>query len=419
MKLAAPFGRAPFRGLFAGQVVSIAGDRFNYLALIALLSAHAARSGMNVAGLLALLAWAMLGPSLVCSPWAGAVVDRLPLVRVLVWTDVLRAGVVALIPFAYHWSGSTAPVFALVALAFTLNCFFLPARSALPPHLVPPHALQSANALLVLGGVLATLVGTALGGPLVDRFGPSPALWLDALTYLISALALATLLFQGVEARAARPAEKTPPPGFERALARAFSEALAGWGVLRASTSARVPVIASVATWIAGGVLHVAGTAHVMRGSARVGGLGILIAALAVGAALGSAFALARPGMSHVRTLALGLLGAGLGLVGFAVAHGAWAMALAAAWTGFFAAPVFFVSETAIQEAVPEGARARVFSARDFLARAAFLVTTAVAAPLVASFGTGAPIAYAGLFLAGLGLAATLVRPAGQGGLQA
>jgi hypothetical protein len=415
VKLAVPFGRAPFRGLFAGQVVSIAGDRFNYLALIALLSAHAARSGMNSAGLLALLAWAMLGPSLVCSPWAGVVVDRLPLVRVLVWTDVLRAGVVALIPFAYHWSGSIAPVFALIALAFTLNCFFLPARSALPPHLVPPEALQSANALLVLGGVGATLVGTALGGPLVDRFGPTPALWLDALTYLVSALALATLLFQGVEARAAAhaTAQAAPAPGFAQALARAFSEAAAGWGLLRSSAGARVPVIASVATWIAGGVLHVAGTAHVMRGSSRVSGLGILIAALAVGAAVGSAFTLARPRTSHVRTLALGLGGAGLGLVGFAVAREAWAMALAAAWAGFFAAPVFFVSETAIQEAVPAGARARVFSTRDFLARGAFLVTTAVVAPLVSSYGTGAPIAFAGLFLVGLGLASSLVRRAG------
>jgi hypothetical protein len=70
-----------FRGLLAGQVVSIAGDRFNYLALVALLSAHAARLGHGPEGALALLAWAMLAPALVLSPWAGAIVDRLPLVR--------------------------------------------------------------------------------------------------------------------------------------------------------------------------------------------------------------------------------------------------------------------------------------------------------------------------------------------------
>lgn len=413
MSFFAPLGRAPFRGLFAGQVISIAGDRFNYLALIALLTAHAARAGTSPAGLLAMLAWAMIGPALVCSPWAGAVVDRLSLVRVLVWTDLARALVIALIPLAYHATGSTAPVFALLALAFTLNCFFLPARSALPPHLVPPAGLKAANALLVLGGVGATLVGTALGGPLVDRFGPMPALWLDALTYVVSALALATLLFHGVEARASgEDRADVPRTGIGAALARALSDTRTGWAMLGQNAAARVPVIASVATWVAGGVLHVAGTAHVMRGSTRVGGLGILIGALAVGAALGSAFALARREASHGRALALSLAGAGLGLIGFALAGNAWAMALAAAWTGFFAAPVFFVSETAIQEAVPPGARARLFSARDFLARGSFLVTTALAAPLVARWGTAAPIALAGgLMLLLAPLLARLRRP--------
>jgi hypothetical protein len=80
-------------------------------------------------------------------------------------------------------------------------------------------------------------------------------------------------------------------------------------------------------------------------------------------------------------------------------------MALAAAWTGFFAAPVIFVSETAIQEAVPSGARASVFSARDFLSRAAFLATTALAAPVVLRYGTEAPIALGGLALLGIALA--------------
>jgi len=397
-----PLSRPSFRGLLAGQVVSIAGDRFNYLALVSLLTAHAARAGHGPEGALALLAWAMLAPALVLSPWAGAVVDRLPLVRVLVWTDLARALVVAAIPLAYAATGSSAGVYALIALAFALNCFFLPARSALPPHLVDAPSLAWANALLVLGGVLATLVGTALGGPLVDRFGPAPALWLDALTYLVSVLCLATLLFQGVDGRVPRAPHEVRHP---------LREARAGWALLSRSAEARAPVIASVMTWVAGGVLHVAGTAHVLGGSAKVSGLGFLIAALAVGAALGSWWTLARPRPAHGLALALarGLFGAGIGLACFASARGGVAMALAAFLTGIFAAPVFFLSETAIQEAVPEGARARVFSARDFLARAAFLLTTAVTAPAVARFGTSVPIAATGAGMAVLG-AITLFR---------
>jgi MFS family permease len=395
-----PLSRPSFRGLLAGQVVSIAGDRFNYLALVSLLTAHAARAGHGPEGVLALLAWAMLAPALVLSPWAGAVVDRLPLVRVLVWTDLARALVVAAIPFAYHASGSSTIVYGLIALAFALNCFFLPARSALPPHLVPAESLAWANALLVLGGVLATLVGTALGGPLVDRFGPAPALWLDALTYLVSVVCLATLLFQGVDGRVPRAPHEARHP---------LREARAGWAMLSRSAQARAPVVASVMTWVAGGVLHVAGTAHILGGGSKVSGLGFLIAALAVGAALGSWWTLARPRTTHGLALSRGLFGAGIGLALFAAARGNVAMALAAFLTGVFAAPVFFLSETAIQEAVPEGARARVFSARDFLARGAFLLTTALAAPAVARWGTAAPIAATGVLMALLG-AVTLLR---------
>ena len=53
-------------------------------------------------------------------------------------------------------------------------------------------------------------------------------------------------------------------------------------------------------------------------------------------------------------------------------------MAAAGFVCGLFAAPVFFLSETALQEAVPEDHRARVFAARDALARAAFLATAAL-----------------------------------------
>ena len=388
-----PFSRASFRGLFAGQVVSIAGDRFNYLALVSLLTAHAARAGHGPEGALAFLAWAMLAPALVLSPWAGAIVDRLPLVRLLVWTDLARALVVAAIPLAYAATGSSTPVFALIALAFALNCFFLPARSALPPFLVDAPQLASANAILVLGGVLATLVGTALGGPLVDRFGPSPALYLDAFTYLVSVLCLASILWQGVEGRSQHAAVARHP----------FAEARAGWAIVARDPAARTPVVASVATWIAGGVLHVAGTTHVLGGGSKVGGLGLLVGALAVGAALGSWWTLKRPRPDHRAALARGLVGAGLGLAGFAASQAWWAMTLAAFVTGLFAGPVFFLSETAIQEAVPEGVRARVFSARDFLARGAFLVVVAIAAPLVSRFGTAPPIAATGGILALLG----------------
>jgi len=441
MSVSRALARPAFRGLLAGQVVSIAGDRLNYLALVALLSAHAARDGSTAdrPELLAALAWAMLGPSLLVSPWAGAVVDRRPLVPTLLVTDLARAFVVAAIPFAYAAGGSLLPVFALVALAFTLNAFFLPARSALPPHLVPPEALAAGNAVLVLGGVVATVVGTAIGGPLVDRLGPPVALWLDAATYGVSVLALATILRAGIVAAppAIAPADVATAgaPSAGRAIGRALSDAREGWRIALATPAARGPLFAAIATWIAGGVLHVAGTTHVQRGGVAVTGLGLLLAALALGAVAGTAAALAREGRrTRARLavqqvglgaspperggmLAVGLLGSGAGLLGFAAAESLPAMAVAGFVVGLFAAPVFFLAETALQEAVPAGARGRVFAARDVLSRGAFLLTAAAAAPLVRARGDAFTIAAGAALLIALGLVAAATgrtRPAAR-----
>jgi hypothetical protein len=394
--LRAPFAQRGFAGLFWGQLVSITGDRFHYLALVALLSAHAARHGAPPTALLAALAWAMVLPTLLFSTWAGALVDRAPLVRVLVTTDAARSLVVAVLPFAYLAWPTPFAVFAVVFVVFSLNAFFLPARSALPPRIAPGPALDSANAILVLAGVVATLVGTALGGPVVDRLGPSVALWIDAATYAASAVLLSTLFFVDLAPRppaAARTAGTT-------ALAHTFAEARDGWRALVKSRVATAAVLAAVATWVAGGVLHVAGTAHVLKGGTHVAGLGALLGCLGVGAALGSAWTLARPPRARTRAMAQALLGAGAGLAVFALVTPPWAMALSALATGACAAPVFFLSESAVQEAVPEAARARAFSARDFVARLAFLGATALTAPVALRFGTTVPLVGAGVTLA-------------------
>ncbi len=415
MSVRAALSRPPFRFLLVGQVVSIAGDRFNYLALVALLSTHAAAGGHDPAAALAVFAWAMMGPSLFVSPWAGAFVDRRPLVRTLLATDLARAFVVAAIPLAYAATGALAPVYALVALAFTLNAFFLPARSAIPPRLVPPEALAAGNAILVLGGVVATVVGTSLGGPLVDRFGPATALYIDAATYGVSVLALAGLLRAGVDGAARGAATATAgaagPADARAPWRRAAADVAAGWRVALGTPRARGPLLAAIATWIAGGVLHVAGTAHVQRGSTAVTGLGLLLGALAVGAVVGTAFTLRRERHRAAGTpparggaLATGLIGAGAGLVGFAFAPTLPLMAAAGFVCGLFAAPVFFLSETALQEAVPEDHRARVFAARDALARAAFLATAALAAPTVHAFGDTATLAGGAALLIALGV---------------
>jgi MFS family permease len=163
-----------FGALWWGQLISILGERFTYLALLGLLSTYTDHfRDPNSSLLLTLLANLMLLPVLLFAPFTGAWLDRVNLKRVMVVSDLLRAGLVALIPVAYAATHLMAPVFALVFLLFLCNVFFLPAKSALTPEIVPESQLIGANALLSGAGIAATAVGALAGGWVVDHMGCS------------------------------------------------------------------------------------------------------------------------------------------------------------------------------------------------------------------------------------------------------
>src|SRR6476659_9823 len=80
-----------FAALWSGQLVSILGDRVNYLALLGLLATHTdSFRDPRASLLLSLLANVMLAPVLLFSPFAGAWIDRMNLRRVLIVSDTLR-----------------------------------------------------------------------------------------------------------------------------------------------------------------------------------------------------------------------------------------------------------------------------------------------------------------------------------------
>src|SRR5438093_8460926 len=180
-----------FSALWWGQLVSILGERLTYLALVGLLAEHTGHFRTeNSSLLLTLLANVMLAPVLAFAPFTGAWVDRWNLKRVLIVSDALRSGLVILIPLLYQATHRTAPLFAVVFALFTCNVFFLPAKSAITPEIVPPAQWLAANTLLTLAGVLGTMAGAPLGGWMVDRWGWSRGLEINALTYVVSVLSL-------------------------------------------------------------------------------------------------------------------------------------------------------------------------------------------------------------------------------------
>ncbi|MCX7064545.1 MAG: hypothetical protein NT024_08330, partial [Proteobacteria bacterium] len=148
------FRQRSFVSLWLGQVFSITGDRFTYLALAGLFFEYSKTNpGTSYAALLAVFANVVVAPVLLLAPFTGAWVDRQNLQRVLVVSDLLRALLVLSIPFLFELTRSTDVVFALVFALFTVNVVFLPAKSALLPEIVRPDQLLAANSLLAGAGI--------------------------------------------------------------------------------------------------------------------------------------------------------------------------------------------------------------------------------------------------------------------------
>ncbi|HXI44877.1 MAG TPA: MFS transporter, partial [Candidatus Acidoferrales bacterium] len=177
-----------FSALWTGQLVSLIGDRVHQVAL-AFLVLRATDSPIAV-GAVFLVATL---PNLLFGPIAGTLVDRWDHREVMIVSDLLRAGIVLLIPIAAVTN--LALVYPLVFLVTTISIFFRPAKGAIVPRIVAADDLIPANSALWIGETFADIGGFVLAGLFVALLGSQLplAFWVDAVTYLASAVLVASI----------------------------------------------------------------------------------------------------------------------------------------------------------------------------------------------------------------------------------
>lgn len=176
-----------FRRLWYGQVVSQLGDWLDSIALFTLL--------LNLTGsgeAVGLLLVAEFLPSALVSPFAGVVVDRLPRKLVLIASDIGRALLVLLLLLA-DGPGDIWLIYTAVGAKMALSAFFEPARSAIIPSLCSREELVAANAISGATWSAMLAIGAALGGLVAGLLGVRAAFILDAATFLLSAVLIATV----------------------------------------------------------------------------------------------------------------------------------------------------------------------------------------------------------------------------------
>src|SRR3954451_784547 len=170
------------RRLFAGQALSVIGDRLTVVALPS--AVLASGGGLTEVGL---VAGATTLPFVLFTLAAGVWADRLDRRRIMIISDAVRmvaqaiAGTLVVTGAAEWW------YLALVALVYgTADAFFQPALYGLMPQIVSPGRLQSANAMRGLSQAIGMVAGPALAGLLLAAFGPGTALLVDAATFAVS-----------------------------------------------------------------------------------------------------------------------------------------------------------------------------------------------------------------------------------------
>jgi MFS transporter, DHA3 family, macrolide efflux protein len=172
--------------LWWGQVTSQIGEGLNKVALLWFVY-ELTGSAMMIAtvGLLQTV------PPLLFGPLIGVYLDRLRKKPVMIWVDVIRTFLTFLIPALYGFGVlSLEGLFVLIFLTSMVSTVFGPALVSAVPFLVRRSELVSANALIQGTNNIGLLLGPAVSGVLIALIGAQHVLYVNAATFLVSALCL-------------------------------------------------------------------------------------------------------------------------------------------------------------------------------------------------------------------------------------
>jgi MFS family permease len=286
-------------------------------------------------------------PSVVVGLAFGPLVDRLSRKRLIVNADLIRLAVFVALVFVH----TPVAIIVLAALAGIANSFFRPAVLAGVPNLVDDDELAHGTSLLQATDWAAAAIGPVLGGVIVGSWGADVVYWINAATFLFSAL-----LILKIPARLLQS---------EQAITRGhWRDLVDGVSAFRRSPPLQTVLIAFGFAMFAAGLNNVAeiflAEDALHRGAF---GYGLLWTATGIGLVIGSLISGSLLEQRDVRIVdplvflpwAAGLLGAGL-------APNLWFAAVAMVLAGFGNGLAFPLTVLIVQRNSTDMLRGRVFT---------------------------------------------------------
>ncbi|WP_439028278.1 MFS transporter [Haloarchaeobius sp. DT45] len=407
-----------FVRLFAGRLVTNMGDSLYFVAAMWLvydLTGNEFYSGL--AGFLT------LAPS-AFQAFAGPLVDRWDLRRLLVGTQLVQAVLILAVPVAHYFGSlSVWVVLVVMPLLSLLNQVVYPAESAALPRVVEKEELVQANSLFAMAYQGVDAVFNALGGLLVAAFGAVAIFVFDSVTFLAAALLFASLRLPAAsddgaatDADADAIADGVAADGGSESTSEGeetgyLADLTEGFAYVRGSILSTLLAGSLVINFTLGAAIAAMPSYGDSLGGAGV--YGLLVAGMGGGMLVGALVA------GKLDDLAFGRL-----LVGsMAFAGVVWLVALELSWTpatvGLMAlafvpngvANVLLVSM--VQSLVPEALLGRVMAVAGSLSAVATPFGALAGGALAATFGPATAMALTGcgfLFLASYWLAIPALR---------
>jgi DHA3 family macrolide efflux protein-like MFS transporter len=186
MKRNAPTGMTAFTLVWLGQLLSLMGSSMTHFALTIW-----AWQATGQATALALVGFFTFAPTVLLSPVAGALVDRLDRKLVMMLSD-LASGLATVVMLGLYLSGSLEiwHLYVLGAWSGAFNAFQFPAYSAAISTMLPKMQYARANGMLSLADSAAHIAAPILAGVLLALVGIGGIFIIDIVTFCFALLTL-------------------------------------------------------------------------------------------------------------------------------------------------------------------------------------------------------------------------------------
>jgi MFS family permease len=342
--------RIPLFSLFTANIISFIGDRLMLLAIpwfVLQTTGSITQTGIT--------AFFTALPNVLSAFFSGAIIDRLGYKRASVIGDIASGVGVMLIPLLYYTVG--LGFWQLQALVFLTGLLTAPAANAqdsMVPELIAMAQMRMERATSMSDGIrrVSGFIGMPLAGVLIVLIGTNNLLWLDAVSFFVSALLIAFLI----------PA--TPPTIKATEKSNYFADLRDGLRYVRGD----LLMLSLIITVLVTNLLDAAFFSVILPGYVKhyfgtPVALGIMSAAIGGGAFLGTIiFGVIGHRLPRWQTLGISFtLGGGLRFWAFALMPVLPFLIVVQAIAGFFIGPVNPLFSIISYERIPQQMRARVF----------------------------------------------------------